>query len=107
MVGSCDTRGFLSFFILWNLSKKDMSGSEISKVMMLRKQSRLSPGTIYPALKILRERGMIIVVTNGNKEKIYGLTNNGKEMLDSSCDQLCNIFYDFDEIKSFSSKNIK
>ncbi len=105
MVSSCDTRGFLSFFILWSLSKKNMTGSEISRVMMLRKQTRLSPGTIYPALKMLRERGMISVVANGNKEKVYGLTNNGKGMLDNSCDQLCGIFYDFDEIREVSRKN--
>ena len=60
----CDMKGLLSYLILWNLSKKNMTGAEIAKELEKRKGTRPSPGTIYPALKELRNRGLI------NPEKI-------------------------------------
>ncbi len=51
---SCDMKGFLSYLILWNLSKKSMNGAKIAKELEKRKGTKPSPGTIYPALKELK-----------------------------------------------------
>ena len=60
-------RGFLSFLILFILSKKNMHGQEIASELEKRKGCKPSPGTIYPALKQLKENNLI-------KEKKEGKT---------------------------------
>ena len=55
----CDMRGMLGFLILFLLSKKSMHGQELAEEIARRKGERPSPGTIYPALKGLREMGFI------------------------------------------------
>ena len=55
----CNMRGFLSFLLLFLLSKKSMNGQELADELEKRKGDRPSPGTIYPALKSLREMGWI------------------------------------------------
>ncbi len=73
----CDMRGFLSFLILFLLSKKPMHGQEIADEIERRKGERPSPGTIYPALKSLKEAGFISEEKNG-KAITYSLTDEGK-----------------------------
>ena len=63
-------KGFLSYLVLWILSKKSMNGSEIAKELEKRKGSKPSPGTIYPALKELKEKGLIV----SDENKVYSLT---------------------------------
>ena len=53
----CDMRGMLGFLILFLLSKKPMHGQELADEITRRKGEKPSPGTIYPALKKLREMG--------------------------------------------------
>ena len=55
----CDMRGMLSFLVLFLLSKSEMHGQEIAAELEKRKGERPSPGTIYPALKGLKESGFI------------------------------------------------
>ena len=55
----CDMRGMLSFLILFLLSKKPMHGQELANELRKRKGDKPSPGTIYPALKCLKEAGLI------------------------------------------------
>lgn len=86
----CDMKGFLSYLILWILSKKSMNGVEITKELEKRKGTRPSPGTIYPALKELKKKGLIIA----DKDKTYSLTKKGKKELNSACNIFCKIFYD-------------
>lgn len=74
----CDMRGFLSFLILFLLSKKPMHGQEIADEIEKRKGERPSPGTIYPALKALKDAGMILEEKAG-KTIVYSLTEEGKK----------------------------
>ena len=53
-------RGMLGFLILFLLSKKPMHGQEIAEEIAKRKGEKPSSGTIYPALKNLREMGFIV-----------------------------------------------
>lgn len=87
-------RGFLSFIVLRLISKKQMSGQEVSKEIKKRKGSKPSPGTIYPVLKTLSESGFIREVKNGAKEKKYKITKKGKNELKAATRKFCIIFYD-------------
>ena len=87
-------KGFLTYFILWDLSKKSMNGAEITKALEKRKGTKPSPGTIYPALKELRKKGFI----EADDNKVYSLTKKCKEELSSACKIFCQIFYDMKEM---------
>lgn len=75
--GCCDMRGFLSFQILWLLSKRSMCGEELAKEIEKRRGDKPKAGTIYPALRDLKENGLIKGVENG-KMVDYVLTAEGK-----------------------------
>lgn len=82
----CDMRGMLGFLILFLLSKKPMHGQELAEEIAKRKgEKKLSPGTIYPALKSLREVGFIATVrTTEERESktiVYSLTEKGEKAL--------------------------
>jgi len=76
----CDMRGFLGFLILFLLSQKSMHGQEIAEEIAKRKGEKPSPGTIYPALKGLREAGFLEEEKVG-KTITYALTPRGKKAL--------------------------
>ena len=76
----CDMRGMLGFLILFLLSKKPMHGQELAEDIAKRKGDKPSPGTIYPALKSLREAGFISEEKEG-KIIVYTLTDRGKQAL--------------------------
>jgi DNA-binding PadR family transcriptional regulator len=75
-----ELRGFLSFFILHELENTPSSGDELARVVGSRKNTVLTPGTIYPALKRLRRQKLVLYRRDGRK-KIYFLTDLGKREL--------------------------
>jgi DNA-binding PadR family transcriptional regulator len=87
----CDMRGMLSFYILWLLSKQSMNGQELSEELGQRRGSRPSAGTIYPALKELRIKGLVNMERKG-RTTIYTLTPDGLEGLQNACRYFCNAF---------------
>ena len=89
----CDMRGMLSFLILFLLSKKPMHGQELACEIGKRKGEKPSPGTIYPALKALREDGLIKEKRAG-KMIVYELTGEGKRGLEEAKRQFCRTFTD-------------
>ncbi len=89
----CDMRGMLSFLILFLLSKKAMHGQEIADELEKRKGDRPSPGTIYPALKDLKEKNLIEENKEG-KNIIYHLTSTGKKALSIAKAKFCKTFTD-------------
>jgi len=93
-------KGFLSFIVLKLISKKNMSGQEISQEIKKRKGVKPSPGTIYPVLKNLNQKGFIEEIDYNGKTKRYKLTKKGKKELEAATIQFCQIFYDMqDEFK--------
>ena len=73
----CDMRGMLSFMLLWLLCKRPMYGQELAVEIAKRKGEKPNPGTIYPALKHLHERGLVQIRCEGRKT-IYELTKQGQ-----------------------------
>ena len=74
-------RGLLGFLILFLLSKKPMHGQEIANELEKRRGEKPSPGTIYPALKSLRDAGFLSEEKEG-KTITYSLTPRGKNALE-------------------------
>ncbi len=87
----CDMRGMLSFYILWILSKKPMNGQEISEELRKRRGTKPTAGTIYPALKELRTKGLVKMERKG-RTTIYSLSEDGKEGLEEACRYFCVAF---------------
>ena len=90
-------RGFLSFMVLKLISKKELSGEDITKEIEKRKGSRPSPGTIYPVLKFLSENKFIAEIKTEGKEKKYKLTGKGKKELERATKQFVSMFCDMKE----------
>jgi len=89
----CDMRGMLSFLILWILNQKPVYGQQIAKEIERRKGTKPTPGTIYPALKELKKRGMISSEKSG-RMVVYSITPKGRRALDSACGHVCKMFGD-------------
>lgn len=89
----CDMRGMLSFLTLFLLSKKPMCGQEIADELGKRRGETPSPGTIYPALKALKENGLIKEKKCG-KTIVYELTADGRQGLAVAKKAFCRAFTD-------------
>lgn len=87
----CDMRGFLSFMILWLLSKKNMHGQEIAKEIEKRRGEKPKAGTLYPSLKYLKNKGLIKGTKQG-KVVVYSLTKSGKASMEESMNYFCRSF---------------
>ena len=87
----CDMRGLLSFYILWLLSRKPMNGQEISEELRKRRGTKPTAGTIYPALKGLRKKGLVEMERKG-RTTMYTLSEDGREGLEIACKYFCSAF---------------
>ncbi len=87
----CDMRGMLSFFVLWLLTKEPMHGQKIAQEIAKRRGAKPTPGTIYPALKDLSQRGLIKREKQG-KRIIYSLTDKGRQGIEEACQYFCRAF---------------
>lgn len=92
----CRMKGFLSFLILWLVSKKGMTGAEMALELEKRKGRKPSPGTIYPVLKNLKDKGLLSMDEN----KRYSLTKRGRKELEVHLNTFFRTFCDIDEMKS-------
>lgn len=79
----CDMRGMLSFMILWLLSNRSMNGQVLAGEIGKRRGDKPNPGTIYPALKELANRGLIKGHPEG-RTIVYELTATGRSSLAKS-----------------------
>lgn len=98
---ACDMKGFLSFLILWIASKEPVTGAQIAQELSKRKGNKPSPGTIYPALKELKERGLL----HADDKKRYSLTPKGHKELHKALHVFTTIFSDYAEMHSCCRKH--
>ena len=68
-----------------------MNGQEISDELGKRRGSRPTAGTIYPALKELRIRGLVEKEKKG-RITTYTLSDRGREGLEEACTYFCSAF---------------
>lgn len=97
----CEMKGFLTFLVLWLIRKQSMTGAEIAEELEQRKGSRPSPGTIYPVLKYLKERGLVSV----DRSKRYSLTKRGEKALEENIQHFFRTFHDIDEMRTCCGHN--
>ena len=95
-----ETKGFLTMIIMWLVSRKSMTGAEIALELEKRKGSKPSPGTIYPALKYLKDKGLLSV----DEKKCYSLTPKGRKELTFHLNTFFETFCDLDEMRSCCGK---
>jgi PadR family transcriptional regulator, regulatory protein PadR len=95
----CDMRGMLSFTILWLLSRRSMYGQEIATEIGNRRGDKPNPGTIYPALKELAARRLIVASQQG-RNSVYELTTEGRAALERSMEYFDRAYGDiFNELR--------
>ncbi len=87
-----ELKGFLSFLILHELSKHRHCGDDLAIKIGKRKKGKLTPGTIYPALKDLRNSKLIKYKKHGRK-KVYQLTDSGTKELKLLYSNFSNYFF--------------
>ncbi len=81
---ACAPKGLLKYLVLEMLSKKPMSGSELMEEIEKDTQGawRPSPGSIYPLLTWLQEKGLIKPLPKDESGvKRYELTDEGRKLL--------------------------
>ncbi|MEM1602872.1 MAG: PadR family transcriptional regulator [Candidatus Bathyarchaeia archaeon] len=82
---ACVPKGFLRFHVLWLLKEKPMSGSEIMDEIERETHGfwKPSPGSIYPLLAWLQDKGYIREVPSGEVGvKRYTITDQGIKLLE-------------------------
>ena len=89
----CDMRGMLSFHVLWLLNKKNMHGEQIALEIEKRRGEKPKAGTIYPALKDLKSKGLI-TGKKSSKLIVYSLTAEGKKTIKYATEYFCRAFGD-------------
>ena len=94
----CDMRGMLSFQILFLLSRRQMHGEQLATEIGKRRGEKPKAGTIYPALKELRAKKLILGKRSG-KLIVYALTPLGRETIKYATDYFCRAFSDIIALK--------
>jgi PadR family transcriptional regulator, regulatory protein PadR len=90
----CDMRGMLSFQIIWLLNKKAMCGEELADELGKKREDKPNPGTIYPALKALKNAELIEQRRIGGRKKEYILTLEGRNELSRAYDYFKHVYGD-------------
>jgi DNA-binding PadR family transcriptional regulator len=67
----------LTFQILWELRNGPLNGQQIAEQISKRRGTKPTPGTIYPALNDLEERGTVKSEKEG-RQRVYRLTEAGE-----------------------------
>ena len=70
-----------------------MNGQEVAEELGKMRGLKPTPGTIYPALKELRNKKLIEMERKG-RTTTYTLTKEGEEGLEKACRYFCSVFGD-------------
>jgi len=85
--------GVLQMQILWLLNKKPSHGYSLLKDLRKIKRSKLTQGTLYPALASLERAHFIKAAKKGIRgKKVYSLTPRGRKAMLEACKEFVLIF---------------
>ncbi len=102
--------GMLQMQILWIISRKSTHGYEIMKELGKLKGTKITQGTLYPALQKLELHGLIKGGREGRRI-IYDVTEKGQKTVNRICREFAHTFFgifcDFVCNKCLSIRNAK
>lgn len=82
----------VKFYTVLLLSEKPKHGYDIIKEISEKLDKKISPGEIYPFLKLLKKHGLIGIKVEGRrKKKIYSLTKKGRDFVKKSLNRFGNL----------------
>ncbi|MFH0949485.1 MAG: PadR family transcriptional regulator, partial [Candidatus Aenigmatarchaeota archaeon] len=84
--------GMLQMQILWMLDIRPTHGYDLMKRLNMLKQTKITQGTLYPALQRLKKMKMINSSKKGRKI-IYHITCAGRKAMKESCAEFVRTFY--------------
>jgi DNA-binding MarR family transcriptional regulator len=84
--------GLLQMQILWILSHKTTHGYDLMKILNNIKKTKITQGTLYPALGSMEGRGLI-KGKNENRKIIYEITPNGRKVMNDTCMDFSRTFF--------------
>jgi len=77
--------------ILWLLNKKPKHGYALMKELNDLKRTKITQGTLYPALQKLEKLKFIKSKKDG-RMIVYNVTSNGKSAMKEACGDFCRTF---------------
>lgn len=83
--------GLLQMQILWLLDRKPEHGYVLMKELNELKKTRITQGTLYPALQKL-EKMKLIKSRKSGRTIVYSVTTKGKKLMKDACDDFCHTF---------------
>jgi DNA-binding PadR family transcriptional regulator len=78
-------KAFLDLAILCALTEHPMTGYEINRLFLKKHRVFVGPSAVYSKLAAIEQKGWIECVKN-QTGKVYGLTENGKEIIEKMAD---------------------
>lgn len=84
--------GLLQMQILWLLSHRGTHGYELMKTLSGIKKTKITQGTLYPALQSLEKRGLIKRHENDRKT-VYSTTARGRKVMNETCMDFSRTFF--------------
>ena len=84
--------GMLQMQILWIVDKKPTHGYEMMKLLNTIKKTKITQGTLYPALAALEERGFI-KRDEQERRTVYSITSSGKRVMNDTCTDFSRTFF--------------
>src|SRR3989338_3124157 len=82
----------LQMQILWLLSRKNSHGYELMKDLSVIKRSKVTQGTLYPAMQKLEALKLVEGKESDNKI-VYTLTQKGRKTMNDSCVEFTRTFF--------------
>lgn len=84
--------GLLQMQVLWILDHKTTHGYELMKMLNDIKKTKITQGTLYPALKSLEERGLIKGKETDRRIN-YEITQEGRRVMNDTCTDFSRTFF--------------
>ncbi|MEM0475624.1 MAG: PadR family transcriptional regulator [Candidatus Norongarragalinales archaeon] len=85
--------GILQMQVLWLLSKEPQHGYALLKTLSRLKKTRITQGTLYPALAALERAQLVKSRKAGARgKKVYFVTPAGRKALREACSEFVAIF---------------
>jgi DNA-binding PadR family transcriptional regulator len=84
--------GILQMQVLWLLSRKSTHGYKLMKDLNALKKTKVTQGTLYPAMQRLEELKLVKREKKGRKV-VYHITPKGKQVMTDACRDFSRTFF--------------